>query len=718
MNRMEYDDSEKLGDAYEYLLKIAEAQADAGQFRTPRHIINFIVNIINPQKHEVVIDPACGTAGFLVSAYQHVKNQHRLPSGGTTLSTPDLTRLADNLKGYDISPEMTKLAMANMYLHTQNKSPNIANYDTLTSTDHWNEYADVLLANPPFMTPKGGIKPHARFRVLAKKAEVLFVDYIASHLNEHGRAGIIVPEGIIFQSQNAYKQLRRLLLDESLVAVISLPSGVFNPYSGVKTSILILDKVLAPKTDHVAFFKVGNDGYDLGSQRRPITRDDLPAVTGEVNEYLRRLRASESLDHYQPTLGYVVAKSKIVDGGNYNLNGERYNRNAKITTQYPLVKLGEAGLFEIVSGGTPKSDIPEYWEGGVPWITLADLPTEDFISVIETTERTITDAGLAHSAAKIIPANSVVVSSRATIGRVGINRIPLATNQGFKNIVIEDASRVMPEYVALAVTRLVPEMQAEASGATYKEITKTKFAELEIPLPPLEVQRELVDEIEAYQRVIDGSRMVVDSWRPRFAVDPEWPVAGIEDLVADLPHSFKAGPFGSSLKKDCYVPAGYKVYGQEQVIRGDAKFGDYYIEQEKYRELESCKVQAGDVLVSLVGTYGKTMIVPDDHEPGIINPRLVKITLDRRKMIPEFFTHLLTQDHTVAQMRSMSHGGTMDILNMQILKRLRVPVPPVGTQQVIVSEIEAERALVSSNRDLAERMEQRIQDTIARVWEG
>ena len=228
MDRMVYDDSEKLGDAYEYLLKTAEAQADAGQFRTPRHIIDFIVKIINPQKHEVIIDPACGTAGFLVSAYQHVKSAHELPGGGSSLSVPDLTRLADNLNGYDISPEMTKLAMANMYLHTQDKDPNIDNYDTLTSTDHWNDYADVMLANPPFMTPKGGIRPHSRFRVPAKRAEVLFVDYIASHLNEHGRAGIIVPEGIVFQSQNAYRQLRRFLLDESLVAVISLPGGVFN----------------------------------------------------------------------------------------------------------------------------------------------------------------------------------------------------------------------------------------------------------------------------------------------------------------------------------------------------------------------------------------------------------------------------------------------------------------------------------------------------------
>ena len=364
---MEYDDSEKLGDAYEYLLKTAEAQADAGQFRTPRHIIDFIVNIVNPQKHEVIIDPACGTAGFLVSAFQHVKSQHELPGGGTTLSTPDLTRLANNLNGYDISPEMTKLAMANMYLHTQDKNPNIANYDTLTSTDHWNEYADVMLANPPFMTPKGGIRPHSRFRVPAKRAEVLFVDYIASHLNEHGRAGIIVPEGIIFQNQNAYRQLRRLLLDDSLVVVVSLPGGVFQPYSGVKTSILILDKVLAPRTDHVAFFKVENDGYELGAQRRPIGKDDLPAVTDGVNEYLSRLRAGETMDDYQPTLGHVVAKSEVAADGDYNLNGERYHVAQVADSQWRLVKVGE------VFKRSTKTVMPGDLKGPLTYVGLENI---------------------------------------------------------------------------------------------------------------------------------------------------------------------------------------------------------------------------------------------------------------------------------------------------------------------------------------------------------
>ena len=711
MDRMEYDDSEKLGDAYEYLLKIAESQADAGQFRTPRHIIDFIVSIINPQKHEAIIDPACGTAGFLISAYQHIKNQHRLPGGGTTLSTPDLTRLADNLKGYDISPEMTKLAMANIYLHTQDKNPNIDNYDTLTSTDHWNEFADVMLANPPFMSPRGGIKPHGLFRVPAKRAEVLFVDYIASHLNEYGRAGIIVPEGIIFQSQKAYKQLRRLLVEESLVAVISLPAGVFKPYSGVKTSVLILDKVLAPKGEHVAFFKVENDGYDLGDQRRSIERNDLPQVETEVGEYFRRLRVGEQVEDFQATLGMAVEKEKLAAEGEYNLSGERYREAVVLESSYPFVPVGNF-YRKRVKSVDPRSTPGDYFE-------LWSIPAFD-----KGNPEILMGAEIGSQKNIVCPGDVLLSRIVPHIRRAWVvQESPAKYCQvGSTEWMVFPSEQIIPEFLRQIVTCNPFHTQFMQTitgvGGSLSRANPKAVANIQVPLPPLELQRELVAEIEGYQRVIGGAKMVVENWRPQITVDPEWSVAGIEDLVPDLPHSFKAGPFGSSLKKDCYVPAGYKVYGQEQVIRGDAKFGDYYIEQEKYRELESCRVQAGDVLVSLVGTYGKAMIIPDDHEPGIINPRLVKITLDRRKMIPEFFTHLLTQDQTVAQMQAMSHGGTMGILTMQTLKRLRIPVPPVGTQQVIVDEIEAEQALVSANRELAERMERRVQDAIARVWEG
>ena len=292
INGFSYDHSENLGDAFEYLLSILSSQGGAGQFRTPRHIIDFIVDVIDPKKNETVLDPACGTAGFLISTYKHIlksnssqlQGAQKINNGTSTpikaytgdLLTPDeKTKLAANLTGYDISPDMVRLSIANMYLHGFVK-PGIHEYDTLTSEQRWNERFDVILANPPFMTPKGGIRPHGRFAVQAKRSEVLFVDYIMEHLRMNGRAGIIVPEGIIFQSQNAYKQLRQKLVDDGLIAVVSLPPGVFNPYSGVKTSILFFDNRLAKRSDEILFVKVENDGYDLGAQRRPIGKTTCP----------------------------------------------------------------------------------------------------------------------------------------------------------------------------------------------------------------------------------------------------------------------------------------------------------------------------------------------------------------------------------------------------------------------------------------------------------
>ena len=478
-----YDHSERLGDAFEYLLSVLGSQGDAGQFRTPRHIIDFIVGILEPKKGETVLDPACGTAGFLISSYKHILAANTDPQGDSTMTPDDKGRLATHFKGYDISPDMVRLSLVNLYLHGF-ADPHIFEYDTLTSEERWNEYADVILANPPFMSPKGGIRPHNRFSVKSKRSEVLFVDYMAEHLMPSGRAGIIVPEGIIFQSQNAYKQLRKMLVEEYLVAVVSLPAGVFNPYSGVKTSILILDKSLAKKTDRIAFLKIENDGFDLGAQRRTIDKNDLPQVQAELGEYLQRLRARVSLDDFQPALGLIVEKGKLAANGEYNLSGERYRETRIRNHEFPMVLIGDTGLFRVESGGTPKSSVEEYWNGGVPWATLVDLPSTDFITEIRSTQRTISERGLNKSSARLIPEGSVLVSTRATIGRIAINRIPLATNQGFKNIVIEDLDRVTPEYVALALIKLVPTMDAWASGGTFKEISKSKFCFQRATNPP------------------------------------------------------------------------------------------------------------------------------------------------------------------------------------------------------------------------------------------
>ena len=694
MDRMVYDDSEKLGDAYEYLLKTAEAQADAGQFRTPRHIIDFIVKIINPQKHEVIIDPACGTAGFLVSAYQHVKSQHELPGGSSSLSVPDFTRLADNLKGYDISPEMTKLAMANMYLHTQDKNPNIDNYDTLTSTDHWNEYADVMLANPPFMTPKGGIRPHSRFRVPAKRAEVLFVDYMASHLNEHGRAGIIVPEGIIFQSQNAYRQLRRLLLDESLVAVISLPAGVFNPYSGVKTSILILDKVLAPKTDSIAFFKVENDGYDLGAQRRPVGNDDLPAVTDEIGEYLRRLRAGEKIDDFEPLTGMVVTKVQVADGGDYNLSRERYRVDSQKPPTLPMVSLGDC------------VDVLDKWRRPITKSDRIPGPYPYFgaTGALDNVDGYIFDEPLVlvgEDGAKWGPGEK---SAYAIAGKTWVNN--------HAHVLRPNRSQLLDGYLIAVLNRA--DLTRFITGVTVPKLNQQKLREIEIPLPPLEVQRELVAEIESYQRVMDGARAVVDNWRPRIAVDPGWSVVELGDICKGI----ITGPFGSALHRSDYVEDGIPVINPQNIVDGTISTDDVKMVSESTRDrLVKFTVQEGDIVVGRRGEMGRCGVVTSAMNGWLCGTGSFAIQLKDESLA--HFVHLQISSPKVKQyLEDQAVGVTMKNLNQRVLSSIQIPLPSLETQRDIVAGIEAEQALVSANSDLVERMEQRIQDAIGRVWEG
>jgi len=342
----EYDHSERLGDAFEYLLSIMGSQGDAGQFRTPRHIIDFIVKVVDPCKSETILDPACGTAGFLISSYNHILGKNK-KDNRSSLTADERTRLIANISGYDISPDMVRLSLVNMYLHNF-PAPKIYEYDTLTSEEKWNEFYDIILANPPFMSPKGGIKPHKRFSIQAKRSEVLFVDYIAEHLNPNGRGGVIVPEGIIFQSGIAYKKLRKMLIETSLFAVVSLPAGVFNPYSGVKTSILFLDKNLSKKTEKILFVKVNHDGYGLGAQRKEVKENDVPMALEIIKKYKQSVAEGKDIefDLNEKKIAHTVKKEKIAESGDYNLTGDRYKETIIYNGQWDFVELRE--VCEIV----------------------------------------------------------------------------------------------------------------------------------------------------------------------------------------------------------------------------------------------------------------------------------------------------------------------------------------------------------------------------------
>jgi type I restriction enzyme M protein len=175
-----------------------------------------------------------------------------------------------------------------------------------------------------------------------------------------------------------------------------------------------------------------------------------------------------------------------------------------------MVRIGDDRYFQIEAGGTPDTQNASFWNGAIKWVTLVDLPASDLVTEIYDTKRKITEAGLKNSSAKLLPIDTVLISSRATIGRIAINKVELATNQGFKNIVIKDFTAVNPQYVAYILTGLVEQMTILASGGTFKEISKTNISQLRIPLPPLKIQKQIVAQIEEEQKLVEANKKLIE----------------------------------------------------------------------------------------------------------------------------------------------------------------------------------------------------------------
>jgi type I restriction enzyme M protein len=677
-----YEHSERLGDAFEYLLSVLGSQGDAGQFRTPRHIIDFMVEVIDPKKNETILDPACGTAGFLISSYKHILRVNTDAKGNLTLTPDDKGHLAKNFKGYDISPDMVRLSLVNLYLHGFT-DPHIYEYDTLTSEEKWNEYADVILANPPFMSPKGGIKPHKRFSVRSKRSEVLFVDYMAEHLTPSGRAGIIVPEGIIFQSQNAYKQLRKMLVEEYLVAVISLPAGVFNPYSGVKTSILILDKPLAKQSDTIAFFKVENDGFNLGAQRRKIEKNDLPQVEAELADYLSKLRARESVEELGPAHGLIVPKEKIAANGEYNLSGERYRESNQRPSAYPYVELGEVvDILDSRRRPITKRDrkpgpYPYYGATGVLDHVDGYLFDEPLVLVGE-------------DGARWGPGEN---SAFTVEGKVWVNN--------HAHVLRPRRDRLLDQFIIEIVNEA--DLMPYITGVTVPKLNQGRLRSIRIPLPPLEVQKEIVAEIEGYQKVIDGARAVLDNYHPHITIDPDWPMVELGKICS----------LGGSITADVDLSLPY--IGADSIESNTGKL--LKTESAKSQRVNG-PVYSFDgerLLYSKIRPYLNKLTVVDLR--GYCSSDMYPLQPNSSKVQTTYLATYMLSDTFNDSIRGFYERASIPKINRTQLFSTEIPLPPLATQQAIVAEIEAEQKLVNANRELIERMEKKIQAVLARVWE-
>lgn len=691
----DYSHSEELGNAYEYLLSIMGSQGDAGQFRTPRHIIDFIVKVVNPTKDDKILDPACGTAGFLISAYKHILDQHdgKNEDGSKNAEKPltptERKNLRENFEGYDIDPTMVRISQVNAYLHGF-KQPKIFNYNSLASEERWNDKFDVILANPPFMSPKGGVRPHKKFGVESNRAEVLFVDYIMSHLKPKGRAGVIVPEGIIFQSGNAYKQLRKNLVEDGLFAVVSLPSGVFYPYSGVKTSILFFDNEVADKTEDILFVRVLNDGFDLNAQRRP--RPDLPNDLDMLGDQLDAKKAIKYWREHvlfgakwslpdKNSFAWKISKEEISKTGDYSLSGDRY----RVATDYTNAKWPIVKFDTVVTTITPPTKIlkENYKNKG-------DFPVIDQ-SQVEIAGWTNDESALVKSEKPL-----VIFGDHTCVVKY-VDKSFAQGADGIKILLTND--QLVPKFLYY----LLNKKPIESEG--YQRHF-TKLRRYEIPLPPLEIQEQIVAELDGYAGIISGAKQIAKNWKPRIEIDPEWEKVKIESITT-LVRGSSPRPQGDSRYYGGTIP--------RLMVSDVTRDGMYTTPKTDFLTEEGAKLsrlmKKGDVVMAVSGNPGLPSILSID---ACIHDGFVGFRALSSKLLPEFLYFVFLHQQEANNLQSV--GAVFKNLTTDQIKQFEIPIPPLNIQKQIVEKIEAEGTLVESAKKLIEIYEQKTKEVIAKLW--
>lgn len=376
------------GDVYEFLLSEIATAGKNGQFRTPRHIIKLMADLVQPRLGHKIADPACGSGGFLLGAYQYIVTELAKKAGAQDLKTDadGFTRtsvaaaltekaqaiLASSLWGYDIDQTMVRLGLMNLMMHGIDE-PHIDYKDTLSKSYTEESEYDIVLANPPFTgsIDKGDVNEH--LQLATTKTELLFVENIYRLLKKGGTACVIVPQGVLFGSGGAFKTLRQMLVERcDLKAVITLPSGVFKPYAGVSTAILLFTKVWGPKdkvskpaTEHVWFYEMAADGYSLDDKRSKQKTPDGKDSWGDLQDIIARYQSrNPATNTDRATKCFMVPRSEIADEkNNYDLSLSRYRQDVFEEVQYdaPGVILGR--LIQAEVGDVDEAELAKVRSG-------------------------------------------------------------------------------------------------------------------------------------------------------------------------------------------------------------------------------------------------------------------------------------------------------------------------------------------------------------------
>lgn len=709
-------DSDVKGDAFEYFLKASTStKNDLGEYFTPRHIVKTMVRLVNPQIGEKIYDPFCGTGGFLIESFRYIYNN-------MARTDANLALLRENtVYGNEIT-NTARITKMNMILAGDGHS-NIEMKDSLANpVDGTETYMDesgkihhrgfdIVLANMPYSQKT---KYGSLYDLPSTNGDSICVQHCMKAINSaapNGRMALVVPEGFLFRKD--LTKTREYLLDHcQLQSIISLPQGVFLPYTGVKTDIIYATKVnqkvkSSEKKKTFWYFDVKSDGYTLDNHRRKL---DSPSDLSKYEEY-RKLDEDQANDMLK--VGFEVIPLSKVRQNSSILVGSRYRTQTEKNTKYPLISLSDENYFQICLGGTPSSTVPEYWNGDINWITLADLPADDFVTEIRTTQRTISEQGLNNSNAKLLPKNTVVVSTRATIGRVGIARTELATNQGFKNIIVRRPDEILPEYVAYILTSQTDFMMHLASGATFKEISKENFCTIQIPLLPIEQQRQLVLDIAGYRKVIAGAQAIVNGYHPHLPCLADVATKTLDEIATFRPAKDEIKNLPSDTDVSFVPMASLNTFDASFEATETRKLGDVSSGFTYFKN--------NDILLAKITPCfenGKAGIAHNlKNGIGFGSTEYIVIRADESVVYPEWiFYYINTREFIDGGKPFMTGTAGQQRIDINYVKQYQIPVPSLEEQKILLDEIHREQALIKPSKQIIDVFTAKIDTRIKEIW--
>jgi len=723
-----------MGRAYEFVVQKLGEQKQYGQYFTPRHIIHFMVDLADPNIGEMIYDPAAGTGGFILRAFEIVKNkinqQAEKSFSGVKEPTASYGNVAydrgeklirdlkeKHLWAVEKAPDVFKLAMMNMILHNDGKS-NLYEADSLDNraqSEHREKY-DVVLSNPPY----GPLTQSrtATFIYHVKRFEALFFQHIMNALKfseskvKRSRAVVIILDKILFDNTNAFKNIRKKLLREyNLKAVFSMPAGIFQPYSGVKTTVMYFERPTKDEwkkiknansfaTQKVMFFDVQSDGFTLSTQRRPINGafqgdnpniyeppcGDLPKAVETFKKWDKWLQnPTDDLPDFVDNKQVWIADIEEIKEKDFNLNPGLYRNVTRGKVKWEWVRLGE--ICEIRKGTS---------------ITKARITPGD-IPVIAGGQQPAYYHNEANRDGNII----TVSASGAYAGFVQYFKTPVFASD-CSTIKSFDESVVLTEFIFYVLKGKQDDIYKLQRGAGQPHVYPKDLSNIKIPLPPLEIQQQIVERLNKQQAIIEkmkeAEKAILDASIDDAIFEGDWEWVELVELLNDL---YRYPTFYNIAFKDKGIPVLKieNISNEGFIVEPVTSF----IDEETNYKFPRTVLKENDCIMAVRGaTIGKVALIPKKFEGANINANLIKISLKQNRIIPKYFWFFINSNLGKNQFNSVVTNSAKQTVTTLGIKSLKIPLPPLEKQQEIVAFLDTQFKTLEHIRKLKENAQETI----------